>query len=142
MEITLFETCINFIQSIMIALFLRSLITKPKGKNLAFYTTGYAIIEFIFIQWMNTNHGLSGGMFEFLDILFCFIYFCFCLLGTTAIGSTSVLLFASGAVSFVFLCGPVHLPPFAAVAESKPWNDYRQTPRSWLLFQRRRVSFS
>ena len=75
MEITLFETCINLIQSIMIALFLRSLITKPKGKNLAFYTTGYAIIEFIFIQWMNTNHGLSGGMFEFLDILFCFIYF-------------------------------------------------------------------
>ena len=75
MEITLFETCINIIQSIMIALFLRSLITKPKGKHLAFYTTGYAILEFMYIQWMNTIHGLSGGMFEFLDILFCFIYF-------------------------------------------------------------------
>lgn len=75
MEVTLFETCINLIQSIMIALFLRSLITKPKGKNLALYTTGYAIIEFIYIQWMNSVHGLSGGMFEFLDIFFCFIYF-------------------------------------------------------------------
>ena len=75
MEITLFETCINIIQSIMIALFLRSLITKPKGKHLALYTTGYAIIEFIYIQWMNSIHGLSGGMFELFDILFCFIYF-------------------------------------------------------------------
>ena len=75
MEITLFETSINLIQSIMIALFLRSLITKPKGKHLAFYTTGYAIIEFMYIQWMNSIIGFDGGMFEFFDTLFCFIYF-------------------------------------------------------------------
>lgn len=75
MEVTLFETCINLIQSIMIALFLCSLITKPKGKHLALYTTGYAIMEFMYIQWMNTTHGLSGGLYELLDILFCFIYF-------------------------------------------------------------------
>ncbi len=75
MEITLFETCINLIQSIMIALFLRSLITKPKGKHLVFYTTGYAIIEFMYIQWMNSIIGFDGGMFEFFDTLFCFIYF-------------------------------------------------------------------
>lgn len=69
----MFETCINIAESIAIAMLLLQLSGK-KTTSAYVKTAILAIIDFVYIQYINVYYGLSEGLYVFFEILIHFVY--------------------------------------------------------------------
>ena len=67
------ETCVNLAESIAIAMLLLQLSGK-KSTSAYVKTAILAIIDFVYIQYINVYYGLSEGLYVFFEILIHFIY--------------------------------------------------------------------
>ena len=69
----MFETCINIAESIAIAMLLLQLSGK-KTTSAYVKTAILAIIDFVYIPYINVYYGLSEGLYVFFEILIHFVY--------------------------------------------------------------------
>lgn len=67
------ETCVNIAESIAIAMLLLQLSGK-KTTSAYVKTAILAIIDFVYIQYINVYYGLSEGLYVFFEILIHFVY--------------------------------------------------------------------
>ena len=67
------ETCINIAESIAIAMLLLQLSGK-KSTSAYVKTAILAIVDFVYIQYINVYYGLSEGLYVFFEILIHFVY--------------------------------------------------------------------
>lgn len=67
------ETCINFVESLAVAILLLQL--SGKKTTVAYVQTAIlVVVDFIYIQYINVYYGLSEGLYVFFEIMIHFVY--------------------------------------------------------------------
>ena len=70
-----FDIAMNICTSIIVPLFLYSLVHNKRERIIYLACSFYAIIEFLYIENLSILFGLSKGMYEFFNIVLCFLFF-------------------------------------------------------------------
>ena len=70
-----FDIVMNICTSIIVPLFLYSLVHNKRERIIYLACSFYAIIEFLYIENLSILFGLSKGMYEFFNIVLCFLFF-------------------------------------------------------------------
>ena len=70
-----FDIAMNICTSIIVSLFLYSLVHNKRERIIYPACSFYAIIEFLYIENLSFLFGLSKGMYEFFNIILCFLFF-------------------------------------------------------------------
>ena len=70
-----FDIVMNICTSIIVPLFLYSLVHNKKERIIYIACSFYAIIEFLYIENLSVLFGLSKGLYEFFNILLCLLFF-------------------------------------------------------------------
>ena len=70
-----FDIVMNICTSIIVPLFLYSLVHNKRERIIYLACSLYAIIEFLYIENLSILFGLSKGLYEFFNILLCLLFF-------------------------------------------------------------------
>lgn len=70
-----FDIVMNICTSIIVPLFLYSLVHNKRERIIYLACSFYAIFEFLYIENLSVLFGLSKGLYEFFNVVLCFLFF-------------------------------------------------------------------